>query len=180
MEHTGWWPDYQLRFFKRGTVQWSDKVHTPPVAQGSTARFPAEEKYAIVHHNYQSVTQFIDRLNRYTGIQAKQVESKEVSGASVVNAFTQEFMRRLFVFEGIQDGVHGLSLSLMQAMYESIVMMKQWDEKHFSQTGKDQDKTLGALRNLQKSLGYWIADWHVKNSSGLTQVYWKVRRRIGF
>src|SRR5260370_19769528 len=31
IEHsTGWWPDYQIRFFRKGKVTWSDVIHSKP------------------------------------------------------------------------------------------------------------------------------------------------------
>src|SRR5258708_5586692 len=70
MEKTGWWPDYQLRFFKRGQAEWTDKVHTPPITHGKVVQLPAKDELAIIHHNYQTVAQYVERLNRYTTVQA--------------------------------------------------------------------------------------------------------------
>ena len=68
----GWWPDYQLRLFKKGAVVWSDKIHSVPKTKGNTDKLAPREDYAILHYNYQTVEQFIERLNRYTSHEARQ------------------------------------------------------------------------------------------------------------
>src|SRR5260221_9845164 len=68
-----WWPDYKPRFFKKGSVIWSDKIHVPQQTSGQGITLPAEERYAFIHYHYTSVDQFVSRLNRYTTIQAKEL-----------------------------------------------------------------------------------------------------------
>ena len=73
MKGSGWWPDYNIRFFKKGSVKWGDKIHRPPETFGRGLQLPSEEGYAIVHHHYGSVSQFLERMDRYTNIQAKEL-----------------------------------------------------------------------------------------------------------
>src|SRR6185369_4269605 len=70
MRASMWWPDNNIRFFKKGAVKWSDKIHIPPKTVGSGLTLDAEESYAIIHHHYDNLTQFLERLIRYTEIQA--------------------------------------------------------------------------------------------------------------
>jgi glycosyltransferase involved in cell wall biosynthesis len=56
VRYTNWWPDYQLRFFPKGSVRWSDKVHTLPTASIEIDYLEPTEANAIIHHNYSSVT----------------------------------------------------------------------------------------------------------------------------
>jgi glycosyltransferase involved in cell wall biosynthesis len=182
--HTGWWPDYQLRFFKKGTVSWTEKVHTSPVAIGKTAVLPAQESLAIVHHNYQRISQFVDRLNRYTTVQSQQKFSEkseqEFSSANIIKSFANEFFRRMFVQDGLLDGQHGVSLSFLQAMYEQIVFLKKWEQAGFvdSKRNSDPAATVKALREFQNDLNYWLADWQVKHARGASYIVWKIRRRL--
>ncbi len=184
IQHTGWWPDYQLRFFKKGTVQWTDKVHTHPEATGEVIHLPADSKTAIIHHNYQTVSQFIDRLNTYTEleVQKKQSETKReipFTAAQLINSFSSDLFRRLFVEEGLKDGLHGLSLAFLQSFYELSVFLKQWQTKDFvdQKNASHERQVILALEDFHKDLHYWISDWHVKNSSGIAKLYWTIKRK---
>ena len=181
--HTGWWPDYQLRFFKKGTVQWTDRVHTHPVARGKVIYLPAQEKFAILHHNYQSVNQFVDRLNRYTEFEAAiRPEIEQLTGSQVIESFSNEFLRRFFAEEGWRDGTHGISLAFLQSFYEITASLKQWQRGKFVPTTTAklaaEKQTILTLAKFRRDLGYWLADWQVKHSSGLVKIYWMIRRKL--
>jgi len=74
MKAAMWWPDFNIRFFKKGAVKWSDKIHKPPQVKGEGLDLEAKEEWAITHHNYQTISQFAERLNRYTTIEAKELK----------------------------------------------------------------------------------------------------------
>src|SRR3972149_2447063 len=65
MKHTGWWPDYQIRFFKKGKVTWSDEIHSVPQSSGKQITLEGEE-FALIHHHYTSIDQFLTRMQTYT------------------------------------------------------------------------------------------------------------------
>ena len=57
--------------------------------------------------------------------------------------------------------------------------MKVWEESGFPETNKFQEEELvGEISQFQKELAYWIADWRVENSFGLTKVFWQIRRKL--
>jgi len=177
--YAGWWPDYQLRFFKRGTVKWSTRIHTQPATTSQPAYLPAKEELALIHHNYQSIEQFIDRLNRYTTHEAaNRLPATTVGGDQVIKAFHHELLSRLFRHQGIDGGIHGVSLSFLQAMYELVVVTKQWQATGFPQTKRDQAATLEALKAFHQDLAYWMADWQIHHTSGVAQLAWRIRRRL--
>lgn len=175
---TGWWPDMVLRFFRKGHVEWSNELHAVPVTKGQVKDLPHDGELAILHHNYQAVEQFVGRLNRYTTIQAKERTSEKVDAAAIVNQFSDEFFRRLFAQKGIDEGMHGIGLSFLQTFSEVIRTLKVWEQQGFEESGKDQLKTIGALRQFQHSLNYWVADWQVQNSKGLSKLIWRIRRKL--
>ncbi len=180
MQHTGWWPDYQLRLFKNGVASWTDKVHTPPQVKGKVIFFPAKEEFAILHHNYQTVDQYIDRLNRYTSLEVKshKDEIMDFTTENLIVNFSSELWQRLFATKGIDEGLHGTSLSFTQAFYVMTTYLKQWEHQGFQPTHNDQKITLKTLKQFRSDLAYWMADWHVKNSSGPMQFIWQIRRKL--
>jgi glycosyltransferase involved in cell wall biosynthesis len=172
IKHTNWWPDYQLRFFPKGTVTWSEKVHTLPESSIETGYVEAEEENAIIHHNYASVNDFIDRLNRYTSLELS--SKKRHNPAEAFSASFDEFMRRYFMQNGFKDKTHGLYLSLLQSFYEAIVSIKDWEAKGFPEISG------GGINfdYISKTFAYWRADYKAKHSSGIGQLYWRIRRKF--
>lgn len=173
----GWWPDYQLRLFKKGAVVWSDKIHSVPKTKGNTDKLAPREDYAILHYNYQTVEQFIERLNRYTSHEARQRQEGRLSSSAVIDAFNAELMSRLFEHKGLSGGMHGVSLSFLQAFYELVVVLKQWERAGFPEYKSDR-RTVRSLQKLSANLDYWLADWHISQSGGLSRLFWKLRRKF--
>lgn len=179
VQHTGWWPDYVLRLFKNGTVSWSDEIHAVPVVRGTTGYLPAKESAAIVHYNYGSVSEFVERLDRYTTIQAQEKRhdtQKIVSEEQAWQVFADEFARRFFAEKGYKDADHGLFLSFLQAFSEVVVAAKTWEHASFPRSKNTTQLT--GLNYCLRVFRYWRADWYIAHTSGVQQLYWRVRRKL--
>lgn len=171
VQHAGWWPDNQLRFFRKGSVSWQNEIHSVPVTTGKPHTFPPEESYAIIHHNYTSVSQWITRMDRYTTIQSKELSQKGYTYAfsDNLNKPFSEFIRRFFVWKGYKDGVIGLNLALLQALSEVIVYLKvrelQKPTHNLVETEKDFQKQLQLfLRTSNKELQHWLLKSNMTSS----------------
>jgi glycosyltransferase involved in cell wall biosynthesis len=175
----GWWPDYQLRFFKKGTVNWPAQIHSQPKIDGTVANLPAKEEFALDHANYPSVSSFLQRLDRYTTheIDSRTQPKSSQNSQSLIRNWSNELFRRLFALKGIEGGTRGVGVSFLQAMYEMVVLLKTWEKNEYAHTENDtEQKTIEQLSQFKSDLQYWIADWHVKNSSGITHIWWRIRR----
>ena len=69
--HTNWWPDRHVRFFKKGKVSWTDKIHHYPLVEGAILNLASREDLAIKHYGYSSIEEFIERQIRYSTIEAR-------------------------------------------------------------------------------------------------------------
>lgn len=181
--YRGWWPDYQPRIFKKGSVQWQVGVHRMPEIKGQEAYLPARSEFALIHQNYVSVAQYIEKLNRYTSLQSKErlnTHTVPTTGADIVRVFSDELLRRLFVDQGIGGGAHGVGLSMMQSLYEVTIAMKMWEQNgREGRTYKDTQGTLTALTTLTRDIRFWIATAQIERATGLKKLYWQIRRRLG-
>lgn len=157
MQASMWWPDLNVRFFKKGSVEWSDKIHRPPTASGVELDLPVEEGLAIVHHNYQTISQFITRMNRYTTVEADQLikQNYQFKWQDLIEKPLGEFLSRFFAKKGYQDGLHGLALSLLQSSSFLIVYLKVWESSSF----KEADLKLTDLETEKEKVGYQINYW---------------------
>lgn len=182
MEHSGWWPDFQIRFFKNGHVKWERGVHRQPSIEGKSLVLPATEQYSMRHYNYSSVEDYIARLNRYTSLTAEEHSQEvqaEFSGKHMIDTFSQEFDRRFFAEKGYLDGTHGISLALLQSMYQLVTQLKIWQSKGFP-AHTNEEEMLEALQNWHNSLKYWVANYRVEHSTGLAKIWWKLRRKFKY
>jgi glycosyltransferase involved in cell wall biosynthesis len=179
IKHSRWWPDYNIRFFRKGHVEWNEIIHSVPTTKGVGADLEASEKYAIVHHHYDSVEQYIERLNRYTTHQAKNlIKNKyKFKWSDLIYRPTSEFNSRYFQGEGYKDGIHGLALAGLQSFSEFVTYLKVWS--HSSQSTRDKEvdieKIVNAIKENQSDVNYWTADTLIKNGAGMMH---KVKRKF--
>ena len=169
LKHSRWWPDKNIRFFKKGMVEWAREIHSIPLTQGKGLDLPEEEDFAIIHHNYESVSQYLERLNRYTTVQAKEKKKndKKYSWKNFISSPTSEFLSRYFAGEGYKDGIHGLALALLQGFSELVVEIKLWELSKFPEREIDLEQVNKELKNSQREINYWTADALVKKGKGL-------------
>lgn len=184
VKHTGWWPDYQIRLFRKDAVTWSNEIHSIPVTLGKGTDLPVDESMAIIHHNYQTVEQFIDRLNRYTSLEAKEQASQNVifDWKNFLIKPSNEFFSRYFTWEGYKDGWHGMALSLLQAISLFIVQLKIWQHYKFPQSADSNELILDDFKSVGQSIGanfaYWYHNTKQESSEGITKALHKIRSKI--
>ena len=152
-----WWPDYNIRFFKKGAVAWSDQIHRPPKTEGQGIKLSLDERWAITHYHYDSISQFSTRMDRYTTVQARELkrEGNEFLWTDLLTKPLSEFLSRYFAHRGFEDGLHGLALSLLQAFSFLVVYLKLWEMKGFPQS----DVKLSEVSEISKKGGEEIKYW---------------------
>ncbi len=176
---TGWYPDYQLRLWRRDRVHWREGVHSQPEISGKTARLPANDPdLAIIHHNYQHIDQYLARMVKYTTAAAQAADREAPTPEDLWQSFFGEFWRRAFRDDGLLEGNHGLVLSLFQATYELIVQAKIWENAGFSHQELDGAALKRLHRRFQREAHYWWADLMVRRTQGLSKLIWRFRRKF--
>ena len=157
MKASMWWPDLNIRFFKKGKVEWSDKIHRPPKVIGEGIDLPSDEKFAIIHHHYNSVSQFLERMIRYTKIQAKELKEEDYNfdWKDLIKKPLGEFLSRFFANRGFEDGLHGLGLSLLQAFSHLVVYLRVWEMEKFDQ----KEINISEVKSLRDESGREINWW---------------------
>ena len=157
MKASGWWPDYNIRLFRKGSVSWGKEIHRPPKAEGQGLKLSEGESFAIIHHHYENISQFISRMNRYTDAQAKGLvdEGYKFNWQDLISKPMGEFMSRYFANRGFEDGLHGLILGLLQAFSFLVMYLKVWDIEKF----KEQEINLKDLKKENQKIGQEINYW---------------------
>ena len=179
IEHSGWWPDYQIRFFKSGSVKWQNKIHSVPETHGKEKILDSKEEGAILHYNYESVYQFIDKLNNYTTIQAQEFEGN-FDKRNLFKNPADEFVGRYFKDKGYEDGLHGLALSGLMSFYMLVVELKIWEINGSpNEPGNSLDFTSKQMIETRDAMKYWLLSAEIAEAKNpIRKVFYKILRRL--
>lgn len=176
-----WWPDYVYRLFKKGHVSWEDVIHSVPFTRGKGEDLPIKEDLAILHHHYETVGQYVDRLNRYTDHQVQHLVDQGYSftWSDVVTKPVEEFLTQYFARRGYSEGLHGLALALLQAFSECVLYLKMWQYSGFVPVQVIPDQVQEVNRKQQQQLRWWLYQAKVETSPWPVKWGWKLLRKIG-
>ena len=177
IRHSRWWPDYNIRFFKKGFVSWREVIHSVPETKGRGLDLEADERNAIIHYNYFSINQFVERLNRYTELHSKLKikDGYKFDWSDLVKKPTSEFLSRYFQGEGYKDGLHGFALAGLQAFSEFVMYLKVWEKQKFEEVEVKADDVIAEIKELESDLHYWQADTLLKEVGGIKN---RIKRKL--
>ena len=130
IKHTRWSPDKHIWLFKRKKGKWRGKVHEEVVVDGMVG----ELKNAKIHYSYESVSEFLKMMNRYTDLAADEMVEKgqKFSYFMLFLVPTLSFFRRFFYKKGFLDGWRGFVLSYLMAIYRMVTWIKVWERSRGS------------------------------------------------
>ena len=114
IRYGGWWPDYVLRLFKRGSGQFTDSlVHEIIKVEGKVGRL----KKPLVHTSYVDLEEVLAKVNTYSTLGATMLYQKGVR-SSLTKALLKAlwtFFRTYFLRLAFLEGEKGLMLSISSA-----------------------------------------------------------------
>lgn len=116
IHHSGWRPDHTLRLGRRAVSGFTDHfLHAHMTVDGRIG----DLSHDIVHHSYPDVHDVLEKLDRYSSGNARDMlaagKSAGVGKAVVHGLFA--FLRTYFFRLGFLDGQHGLMLAVYNAEY---------------------------------------------------------------
>ncbi|HRI03096.1 MAG TPA: glycosyltransferase family 2 protein [Pyrinomonadaceae bacterium] len=134
IRHSGWYPDWQLRFFDRRKGRWKDvaiheSIEMEPEA--TTSKLTGD----IVHFSIDSIKQHAEMINtRYAPLSAEamfgggtRTSPLRIAGFPVVT-----FLQTYFIKAGFLDGFAGLVISYFAAYNVFLKHMLLWERQNQS------------------------------------------------
>lgn len=125
----GWYPDYQLRFYRRSKGRWQGAYIHESVKMESGARIEKlcgdilhyTSGHAALHH------QMIGE--RYAPLSARQMyeNGRRTSPLRIAVAAPAAFMRSYILKRGFRDGLAGLSIASFAAHHDFLKHMLLWE-----------------------------------------------------
>lgn len=172
IKHSRCWPDYLIRFFKKGTVSWNKEIHSQPITKGSCLTLLDSEQLAIRHNNYPNISTFILRALRYSGIQAEELKSADykVKTSDFILKPIQEFNSRFFAAEGYKDGLHGLIFCLLQSMAVALTYIRLWEKQGSVDKPLTKESFVSSSQEGMFEYSYWFTKYfHKEYSSNIVK-----------
>ncbi len=125
MRHSGWYPDYVLRLFRRDGARFTDDlVHERVVCRGRVARLTVP----LDHHPVLRLEDAVARLDGYSTAGAKMLAAsgRRVTFTSGIVHGTWSFLRAYVLRRGFLDGHEGFLLAVANAEGTYYRYMKAW------------------------------------------------------
>ena len=131
IRHCGWYPDLSVRLVRKGLGRFDESklIHESVSVQGETARL----KNPILHHSYSTICEYIDRMNSYTTLAARQMFKdgvkidaggiQKIAARKAFGTFWKMYVKKL----GFLDGMRGLFLCIFSGVYRIMTYAKYWE-----------------------------------------------------
>jgi len=116
VRHGGWYPDLQLRLFRRGRGTFTGSaVHESVRVDGPVGRMQAP----LIHQSYRGISDFVARANRYSDLAARELAAAGRGGrlADLLLRPGWRFLSMYLLRGGFLDGWRGLVLAVLYAHY---------------------------------------------------------------
>jgi glycosyltransferase involved in cell wall biosynthesis len=125
MRHSGWYPDYVLRLFRRGRARFSDDlVHERVICEGKVARLSEP----LLHDPVSRLEDALSRMDRYSTARADMIvtSGRRVSFFTGIVRGWWTFIQTYFIRLGFLDGREGFLLAVANAEGTYYRYMKAW------------------------------------------------------
>ncbi len=176
--HGLWWPDKQIRLFRRGKGKFlCVHIHEYIAVEGQVG----ELTRPYTHYNYESVDEYlraIDRTSSSEALTLKEMDHQLV-WYDAIRFPVSDFLKIYFAQQGYKDGLHGLVLALFQAFYSFAAFAKFWEMQKFPEREVSPDAVMRELTDQGKDTRYWMLSTRMKEShSPFTKLVWKLQRKF--
>lgn len=135
VRHAGWGYTPLPRFFRRGKVRFTGTIHgyMHKTEGARVLRLESREENCVYHFNYVDSAHFVEKLNRYTTVEAEHLHERKArfSYRKLLQAALGEFYGRYVAGRGYKEGVRGFSLSVMMAFYRALTHIKLWEKAEY-------------------------------------------------
>lgn len=125
MRHSGWYPDYVLRLFRRGMARFDDVfVHERVICTGTVKRL----RPPLIHHPVARLEDALSRMDRYSTASAERIVAtgRKVSFMTGIGHGLYSFLRTYVLRAGFLDGAEGFLLAVANAEGSYYRYMKAW------------------------------------------------------
>jgi glycosyltransferase involved in cell wall biosynthesis len=116
IEHCGWYPDYNLRLFRKSRGRFQERaVHERVEIEGKVGYL----KHPLEHYTYRSLNDFFQRMDDYSTLAAREMrnEGKKYRFFDVFFRPPFTFLQMFLLRAGFLEGYLGFLLSVLYSFY---------------------------------------------------------------
>ncbi|MGH9693304.1 MAG: glycosyltransferase family 2 protein [Bryobacteraceae bacterium] len=121
--HSGWHPDRKVRLFNKYKAKWvGEFVHESVTVNGSVGHLNSN----LLHFTCSSLSEHLRTMDSYTTLAAQEIAAREqnVGFAKLLFDPPWTFFRTYVLKAGFLDGVEGLAIAYMAALYNFVKYSK--------------------------------------------------------
>ncbi len=123
IRHSGWYPDRKVRLYNRTKAHWEgDFVHESVKVGGPVGHLNSN----LLHFTCSSLSEHLKTMDRYTTLAAEQMlgTGQKVTWGRLIFEPPWTFFRTYVIKLGFLDGVEGLAIANMAAVYNFLKYAK--------------------------------------------------------
>lgn len=150
------------RFFKKGSLTYASAVHDfTRISNNARVHRLMDPECAIIHLHCLGVERFLDKVNLYTTIEARQsfAAGKRLSVPRLLFDVAKEFARRFVWKKGYRDGFMGLAMAMMMVSYRFSSALKLYVLRRYGV----EDAEASIQRDYEALAARIAADYSEKN-----------------
>lgn len=125
----GGWYHWSQHLLKKGLAHYEGRVHEKMIVNGEVGELNAD----ILHFPFDTIAEFVERQNRYTDLQAKDIidTEKDITAKKIRYNLTIKPLKLIkkmyFDKKGRKEGVHGLLFAILFAWVHVLKWAKVWE-----------------------------------------------------
>jgi glycosyltransferase involved in cell wall biosynthesis len=125
IRYGGWYPDGEIRLYRRNKGRWEGGLHARVVVNGRVQ--PLKNLY--YHYTYRNISDQIQTIDKYSRIAAEEMvkEGEKFSLFKLLFHPPFRFMKEYFFKSGFRDGLPGLVIVISTMYYVFIKYAKLWE-----------------------------------------------------
>jgi len=128
IRHSGWWPDYTLRLFRKQVshVEYRE-VHEKVVVKGSVGYL----KEPVEHYTYRTIADYLRKMEHYSTLSANELFQRKSAPPllSMMANPVYVFIKMFFLRQGFRDGMYGFILAGLYGYYTFLKYAKLWEKR---------------------------------------------------
>ena len=121
--HSGWYPDRKVRLYHRAKANWiGNFVHESVEVNGRVGHLESN----LLHFTCDSLSEHLKTMDRYTTLAAEELVSRKqkILLRNMILDPAWTFTKTYFIQRGFQDGLEGLTIAYMAALYTFLKYAK--------------------------------------------------------
>jgi len=135
IRHGAWYPDYEIRLYRREKGRWEGGLHAKIVVDGNVGSL----KHEILHHTYRDISDQIRTLDLYSRIEAEDMLKAGERFHLFKLLFRPPFrlLKEYLLKQGFRDGIPGVVIIVATMFYVFIKHAKLWELTHVKKEGRN-------------------------------------------